>query len=606
MTRTTDIAPERPLLSAGLGTVDERVASQPSRTSPSFSIVIPTYRRREVVCDAVRALASVRHVADLELIVVVDGSNDGTAEALAAIDCPFPLRVIDQPNAGAARARNRGAHAARHEVILFLDDDMICGPDLIEHHSSCYRDGADAVIGDTVIDDDSPRGFLPRSVARWIESTRVRTPLSPFDIFTGQLSVRKAVFDRIGGFDPQFTTGSAFGNEDADFGVDLLEHCDVRHNPSAVTRQRYVVSPREYSERAARAVQADLRLIRKRPQLAKPLFEEKGWSSPVTRFVYRPLSKVPLLAKMLAAAAVRLSEAALSTPFHSNRLLARFFSATRSLSYWSELRAAGGYPFSKRPLILCYHAIEDHRDDPLLSMYSVPPALFEKHLDRLTARGFSFISPEQYAQFLAHGAPLPRRPVLLTFDDGYASMVRLARGTLASRGISAILFVVTGASSGTNEWDQPHGARQVRLLDAAELAGLVEIGLEIGSHSRTHRELPRLSPSGKAAEIRGSADDLERATGVRPRFFAYPYGALDDASEQAVRASGFTAGFAVAYKHATSPNDRYRIPRVMILASDDGWRFRLKTTAPRLFGRLLQLRSLPGRVTRRMNRLHAR
>ena len=63
---------------------------------PSFSIIVPTYQRRDVVCDTVRAFCRLTYEGPVEIIVVVDGSTDGTAAALAVLDCPFPLRVIEQ------------------------------------------------------------------------------------------------------------------------------------------------------------------------------------------------------------------------------------------------------------------------------------------------------------------------------------------------------------------------------------------------------------------------------------------------------------------------------------------------------------------------------
>jgi hypothetical protein len=139
-------------------------------------------------------------------------------------------------------------------VILFLDDDMIAQPGLIEEHARIYREGADAVIGDVRIDPQSPPGFLPHSVARGIASSPVQWPLRPFDILSGQLSVRRTVFEVLGGFDPALTAGPAFGNEDADFGARLLVGHDVRHNAAAVTLQRYVVTPRDYMRRASSAI----------------------------------------------------------------------------------------------------------------------------------------------------------------------------------------------------------------------------------------------------------------------------------------------------------------------------------------------------------------
>src|SRR4051794_37270801 len=104
--------------------------------SPGFSIIVPTYQRRAVVTDTVMALTRLNFDGRLEVIVVVDGSTDGTKEALAELKTPFVLRVIVQPNRGAAAARNAGAADAKEEILLFLDDDMIAHPDLLQAHAA--------------------------------------------------------------------------------------------------------------------------------------------------------------------------------------------------------------------------------------------------------------------------------------------------------------------------------------------------------------------------------------------------------------------------------------------------------------------------------------
>ncbi len=557
---------------------------------PSFSIVIPTYQRRDVVCDAVRALAELDYRGGIELVVVVDGSTDGTAEALGAIDYPFPLKIIEQSNGGAASARNRGAAAAANDIILFLDDDMIADPTLLDEHARLHRAGADAVIGDTPIHPASPAGFLPESVARWIASTSVKSPLSPFDIFSGQLSVRRSVFEALGGFDTAFTSAAAFGNEDADFGARLLARHDVRHNPAAISRQLYVVTPRQFMERARRAVAADLHFVRKHPELAGELFEQKGYSRPLTRFVYRPLTRIPLLSDLLAGLAVRLAELALKTPFRSSRTVARFFSGARSLAYWSGLRTSGWLPLSEKLLVLCYHAIEDQSDDPVLAPYGIAPQQFAAQLDALTRRGFTFVSPAHLAAFIETNAPLPRRPVLVTFDDGYESLLGTTCDLLQPRGIPALVFVVSAMTSATNEWDQAYGASRQKLLAPEQLRDLAARDVEIGSHSRSHREMPLLDGAEQTDEAAGSAADLAASGLPRPRFFAYPFGFSDAGSKDAVRDAGYLAGFGCRADWIRRSSDRFNLPRVIVLASDRGWRFRLKVRAPRLFANLAWLR----------------
>lgn len=552
----------------------------PAAAWPTFSIVIPTYQRREVVREAVRALGQLKYEGEVVVIVVIDGSTDGTAAALSKIALPFPMTIVEQPNRGAADARNRGAALAQSDVILFLDDDMIADADLLEQHGRLHREGVDAVIGDTPIHSSSPPGFLAESVARWITASRVRSPLSPFDIFSGQLSVRRAVFQELGGFDTVLTSGAAFGNEDAELGVRLLAKYDVRHNPAAISRQVYVVSPREFMDRAGLAAAADVRFIRKHPGLASELLERKGFSRPLTRLVYRPLARIPLIAGLLAGMAVRVADGALKTPAKSNRIIARFFSGARSLAYWSALQESGWLPSSGRLLVLCYHAIEDQSDDPVLAPYGVPPKRFVDQLDSLTRRGFSFISPDQLAAFVRSKAPLPRRPVLLTFDDGHAGLLDVARNQLRPRGIQALAFVVTNVPSGTNEWDQAYGASTLRLLTNEERKETESLGVEIGSHSRTHREMPLLTDRERRLEARGSSADLVSAGLRPPRFFAYPFGARNEDSRKAVAEAGFLAAFGLSYRRASQASDVFDLPRVMILSTDGNRRFWMKTAAP--------------------------
>jgi peptidoglycan/xylan/chitin deacetylase (PgdA/CDA1 family) len=286
---------------------------------------------------------------------------------------------------------------------------------------------------------------------------------------------------------------------------------------------------------------------------------------------------------LVAGLAVAVADLALKTPFRSSRAVARFFSGARSLASWSALRASGWLPFSNSLLVLCYHAIADQSDDPLLADYGVPPEQFADQLDSLARRGFSFITPDHLAAFMDSQAPLPRRPVLLTFDDGYADLESLARDVLQPRGIEALAFVVTGSASGTNEWDKPYGARTVKLLTRRGLREIASLGIEIGSHSRTHREMPQLTKAQRELEVSGSSDDLVANDLPRPRFFAYPYGALHEGSKKAVIQAGYVAAFGLTQRRMTSRSDRFDLPRVTILSSDRGWRFRMKTAAPEMF-----------------------
>lgn len=533
---------------------------------------------------AVEALADAHYDGELEVIVVIDGSTDGTAQALAQLPVPFPLRIIEQENRGAAQARNRAAAEARNDVLLFLDDDMLCAPDMIAEHARSHREGADAVVGDALRDPGSAPGFMSDSNERWLN--RGPGPLTMFDVWSGQLSIRRAVFQELGGFDERYTDETAFANEDADLGIRLLADHDVRHNPAAISFQRYVVSPRELIRRAPLRAAGDVRLASKHPQVMRSLFDARRAAHWSTRFVFGPLSAIPLLPRLWAAIAVPVAELGLRSPFRSSRTLSRFFLGARAAVYWAALRRLGWYPLSNRLLVLGYHAVQDWAGDPVLRRYAVPRTLFVEQLDSLRRQGFCFVTPEMVACYLAEDAPLPRRAVLLTFDDCYADLASVAAEILGPRNIPALAFPVTAVKSGTNEWDNKRGGPPRALLGSKALKQLASLGIELGAHSRTHRSLVSLSEEERRDETEGSADDLAALGLPRPRFFAYPYGEVDEGARQSVRDAGFVAGFGIGEEWIGRKSDRFNLPRVIVHASDRGWRFRLRTAAPGLFQRL--------------------
>lgn len=555
----------------------------------SFSVIIPTYQRRALVCEAVESIRALQYDGPVELIVVSDGSTDGTAQALSEIKMPFRFEIIDQKNGGLANARNVGARSASGDVLLFLDDDMVAAPDLLLQHARSYSEGADAVVGEIPLDPRSPKGFLTKGISDWAtkaaNDARSLQTLTPFNVFGGQISVRKLVFEALGGFDSGFTNEGKYGLEDADFAVRLLGSYNVRHNPDAITHHRYVVSPREYLRRGFELGRATVRFSRRHLAYAPVLFDLNHAAHPVTRFLIRPLGSVPLLHLAVAELGSLLAHLVLATPWRSSRIFAKIFFGCRMIGFWAGVQAAGGIPYSRRALILCYHAIADHRSDPILRTFSVPESRFRRNLDSLARRQFVFVSPDDILSALRDGQPLPRRSVLLTFDDCYADLLTTAQDILKPRGIPALAFAVTATKAFTNEWDIGHGAHCHRLLDWSELKQLRDSNVELGSHSRTHRSMPLLTDAELAQETELSAEDFEANGLPRPRFFCFPFGETDKRVSQAAARAGYAAAFGLSDRHADASSDLFDLPRVEVLSTDSSMMFRLKTSYPQLANR---------------------
>ena len=163
---------------------------------------------------------------------------------------------------------------------------------------------------------------------------------------------------------------------------------------------------------------------------------------------------------------------------------------------------------------------------------SVTPAQFAAQLAWLRASGYTTVTLGDLTDALTGGAPLPARPVILTFDDGYADAYAHAFPLLREAGMVGTFFVITewldNGQAGYLTWDQ------VREMAAADMA--------IESHSRSHRDLTAgCDYDCRVYQVLGSVETIAAEIGVRPRFFCYPGGRYDVAMFAVLRAAGIEA-----------------------------------------------------------------
>jgi glycosyltransferase involved in cell wall biosynthesis len=169
------------------------------------SVLIPSYNNKDDLLPCIERLARQSYPHDrFEVVVVLDGSTDGSGEALRGLSTPFRLQVIEQPNAGRASALNRAAAAALGRLLIVTDSDILVHPDFVRSHVDAHAT-ADVVIGPIPLSDRSPVNFLTEGVRRWAErheeSMRKRTDgFSCSEIYGANLSIRKDHFDALGGY----------------------------------------------------------------------------------------------------------------------------------------------------------------------------------------------------------------------------------------------------------------------------------------------------------------------------------------------------------------------------------------------------------------------
>lgn len=182
--------------------------------------------------------------------------------------------------------------------------------------------------------------------------------------------------------------------------------------------------------------------------------------------------------------------------------------------------------------ILLYHNIGPM---PLQDPFGLTIAAeqFEQQMRCLVRLGYQTIWPSDWIAARRDGKPLPKKPVIVTFDDGYADIVEHAFPILWRYGLKAAAYVVTKRIGLTNTWDEVNGHRTMRLMSAKQICEWARRGIEFGSHTRTHPRLTSLSAQQLIDEIEGSRKDLQNLLGTEVLSFAYPYG--DGADSNVVR-----------------------------------------------------------------------
>jgi glycosyltransferase involved in cell wall biosynthesis len=159
----------------------------------NISVVIPTYNR---AADLTRCLAALKAqtapVDSFEVIVIDDGSTDGTPEVLAQWAADWPvLRYYRQSNAGPATARNQGISRAHFGIIAFTDDDCLPAPDWVQRIQERMSAGIHGCLHGPI------RSSLP-------SSTFVHSVIADGAVITSNIAFEKAVFERVGVFDTAF------------------------------------------------------------------------------------------------------------------------------------------------------------------------------------------------------------------------------------------------------------------------------------------------------------------------------------------------------------------------------------------------------------------
>ena len=217
--------------------------------------------------------------------------------------------------------------------------------------------------------------------------------------------------------------------------------------------------------------------------------------------------------------------------------------------------------------ILMYHSIGEEKD-----RFSVSPERFEQQMDWLAHGGVQVRSLQE-----ALGAPGDRRTVVLTFDDGFASVYEYGLPLLRRYGLPATVFLVTDAVGKEACWEgAPQGEALMTWEQVREMAAE---GFEFGSHTATHLDLRRAEVGLIEEELAHSRTAIEEHTGQEGRAFAYPFWYFRAEMPALLARAGYRCGLlAGTYGRNTGSTDVYALHRIPIWRGDPLGAFRAKAT----------------------------
>jgi peptidoglycan/xylan/chitin deacetylase (PgdA/CDA1 family) len=206
--------------------------------------------------------------------------------------------------------------------------------------------------------------------------------------------------------------------------------------------------------------------------------------------------------------------------------------------------------------ILMYHYVSPlpPQPDNIRQGLTVSPDIFREHIEFLKSDGYETISLYEINDALQNGTPLPEKPIVLTFDDGYIDHYQYVFPVLKEYGYTGTFFVNTGFTDNNNP----------NHLTWEQVEEMANAGMSMESHTKTHSTLANRDYDFLIWEIVGSIESLEAHTGKRPQMLAYPVGKYDDYTLSILDSTTITRAVTTEYGTYQTLHDALLTPRLRV------------------------------------------
>lgn len=537
------------------------------------SVIITTYNRRGSLELCLRSLVKQRFpVEEYEVVVVADGCTDGTVELLRSLDFSCGFRWFVQENRGQPAAQNFGVSAANGDIVLFVDDDCICAPELVVAHYEAHAQGEDlVVIGAVFLHPDSPRGTMSELKKDLADADFKRLSLegacrSDMMLCANSSIARQAAMECP--FDRTYRR-----MHDVEAGARLWARgFRPRYAPTAVAYEVYTKTAGELLRDSELEGRHEVLLSTRHPAF-KPLagIGKMNEGNLLKRALRKRLALHPLASDFALRSVYALADSLHLLPFctvfakrvlSARAVVAHLSGAIAEAGSWESLEDR----FGKSIPVIMYHNVGSPRPGEYPGL-TTPTVEFEAQIRLLTAMGYKGVRPSEWLEWREADGKLPDRPVMLVFDDAYAEAGLNGFPILERYGFRAACMVVTQCIGTTNRWDEETGRPSFQLMSKSEILEWSRKDIEFGGHTSSHPDLSTVAVERVEQEIAQCKEDLTQLLGKAPASFAYPFGAVSSAAH-AIARFHFQIAFTTLPGRLCLGTNPHMVPRISFLPGE--------------------------------------
>lgn len=197
--------------------------------------------------------------------------------------------------------------------------------------------------------------------------------------------------------------------------------------------------------------------------------------------------------------------------------------------------------------VLMYHKIGDDKDNDAV----IREDLFREQMKFLKDNGYNPLTMDQLYDYVVNGAAVPEKPVVLTFDDGYADTYSIVYPIMKEYGFAATVFINPGDVGTRLTWDQ--------------IREMHKNGITISNHGFQHIEMGQLSEAKQIENITKAQEALAKEVGIKDNpWFCYPYGDKNEFTDAATKKAGIKMSMAMKSGWAHTGDNPYNILRVWV------------------------------------------